>query len=52
MKKTIIAALAAPLGLFGLTVVIYWFNLDMKLVAFAGPYLDKWYDRLERDRKL
>ena len=52
MKKAIIAALSTVFGLFGLTVVIYWFNLDTKVVAFAEPYLNKWYDGIERDRKL
>lgn len=52
MKKLFgfIAKLAAvAVGLFVLTFTIYFLNLDMKLLAFLEPYLDKVYD-LRKDR--
>ncbi len=44
--KLIITALALFVGTFA----IYFFNLDMKLLAFLEPYLDKVYD-LRKDRQ-
>ena len=32
--------------------VIYWLNLDMKLVWKLKPHLDKHYDEMERDVNL
>ncbi len=52
MFKILAKLIATALSLFGLTVAIYWFNLDMKLMWFLQPYLDKWYDGLDRDRRL
>lgn len=46
----IIAALAV--GFFVLTFTIYFFNLDMKLMAAVEPILNKLYDRRKRERKL
>ena len=40
-------------GLFFLTVVIYWFNLDNKLLYYVvRPLLNKHYDNLKRDRRI
>ena len=39
-------------ALFLLTVIIYWFNLDSKVVKLLQPVMDKHYDNLKRDRKL
>ena len=33
---------------FVVTFVIYFFNLDMKATSMLEPFLEKWYDRLER----
>lgn len=38
--------------LFGLSVVVYYFNLDMKLAAQLKKFMDKVYDRRKRDRRL
>lgn len=37
---------------FVLTFIVYFFNLDMKLMAAVEPMLDKIYDRRKRERKL
>ncbi len=37
--------------LFVLSMVVYFFNLDMKLVAVIEPVLGKYYDRAKRKRK-
>ena len=33
---------------FVVTFVIYFFNLDMKATSLLEPFLEKWYDKLER----
>lgn len=35
-----------------LSMVVYFFNLDMKLTSKLEKPLDWWYDRLEKDRGL
>ena len=35
-------------GLFAASLVIYYFNLDMRLIERVHPYLSKWYDHIER----
>ncbi|MBQ8028319.1 MAG: hypothetical protein IJ262_02800 [Clostridia bacterium] len=40
------------LGFFVLTFLIYWFNLDMKLIRFVYDLLQKHYDNMKRDKKL
>lgn len=55
MKKLlgfVVKLALAAVGLFGLTFTIYFLNLDMKLLAFLEPYLDKVYDLRERDPKV
>ena len=47
--KTILKIGAAAGVLLG---IIYWFNLDMKLVRFLRQYLDKHYNTMERDVRL
>ena len=44
--------LAVIFGLFILTFTVYMFNLDMKLMAFAEPLLEKIYDKRKRDRSI
>lgn len=37
---------------FGLTFIIYTFNLDMKLIWALSPIMTKHYDEMERDKRL
>lgn len=37
---------------FGITFIVYWFNLDSKLVQKLFQIFNTYYDRLPRDRKL
>ena len=50
--KALIIILCVILALFVLTVTIYFFNLDMKLVKVIYDKLQGHYDNLEKDRKL
>ncbi len=38
--------------LFVLSVLIYWFNLDTKLVKMLEKPMNKHYDRIKRDKRL
>lgn len=40
------------LGLFILSMIIYFFNLDMKLACKMEPVLNKHYDKIKRDKRL
>lgn len=44
--------LGVILALFILTFVIYFFNLDMKLIRKVYDLLGKHYDTMKRDKKL
>lgn len=48
LAKIPLVALAIALGFFVVTFTIYFFNLDMKATSLLAPFLEKWYDRLER----
>lgn len=50
--KLILILLAVAVGLFILSFVVYFFNLDMKMMAAVEPMLNKMYDRRKRDRKV
>ena len=39
-------------ALFALVVLIYWFNLDTKLVKLLEKPMMKHYDRIKRDHRL
>ena len=39
-------------ALFVITFTVYFFNLDMKLMAFLFPLFDKHYDKVKRDKHL
>lgn len=52
MIKALIIIAIVLLCLFAVTFIIYFFNLDMKLVRFVYDKLGKHYDNLEKDRKL
>ena len=51
LKILLIAALVV-IGLFVLTFVVYFFNLDMKLTAKLEPLMLRHYDRIKRDTHL
>ena len=38
--------------LFVLSMVVYFFNLDMKLTSALEPLLEKHYDKIKRERKI
>lgn len=38
--------------LFVLSLIVYFFNLDMKLTSAIEPLLEKHYDKIKRERKL
>ena len=38
--------------LFVLSMIVYFFNLDMKLASKMGPIMNKFYDHVKRDTKL
>ena len=52
MKKLVLNILLklvlTVLGFFVVTFTIYFFNLDMKATSLLAPYLEKWYNSLER----
>ncbi len=35
-----------------LSMIVYFFNLDMKLTSALQPLLAKHYDRIKKDRKI
>ena len=54
--KIAIILMAVILGFFLLTMIIYFFNLDMKLASKLIPVMKKYYDhskkkRLEKEAK-
>ena len=40
--------LLAALAFFAVTFTVYMFNLDMKGLSLLAPWLEKWYDHLDR----
>lgn len=50
--KIFLIILAVIAALIVLTFIIYWFNLDMKLVRKVYDALGKHYDTMKRDKKL
>ena len=50
--KAIKNLLGALLAFFGLTVIIYWFNLDTKAVKLIEKPMMRHYDSMERDSRL
>ena len=47
IKIPVVAALSG-VGLFAASLVVYYFNLDMRLIELVHPYLSRWYDHIER----
>ena len=50
--KVLLIVVLVVLALFLLTFVVYFFNLDMKMMAAVEPMLDKVYDKRKRNRRL
>lgn len=50
--KLILIVAAICVGFFVLTFTVYFFNLDMKMMAAVEPLLNKIHDRRKRERKL
>jgi hypothetical protein len=48
----LLTILGALFILFGLLFVVYFFNLDMKLMALLEKPLSKIYDKRERNRRI
>ena len=46
--KVPVVAAGTGAGLFAASLVVYYFNLDMRLIEALHPYLFKWYDHIER----
>ena len=38
--------------LFVLSLIVYFFNLDMKLTSALQPMLEKHYDKIKKERKI
>lgn len=49
--KVILIILAAVFTLFLLSLIIYFFNLDMKFAAAMTPMMNKYYDWRKRRRE-
>ena len=55
MKKLVkipLILLGSLLGFFVVTFTVYIFNLDMKMMTFIEPLLEKWYNSREHDQYL
>ena len=50
--KILLIAVLVVLALFVLTFAVYFFNLDMKMMAAVEPMLDKIYNKRKRNRRL
>ena len=50
--KALFIILIILAALFLLTVIIYWFNLDTKIVKALEKPMMKHYDEMKRDHKL
>ena len=50
--EIIFIILGVILALFVITFIIYFFNLDMKLIRKVYDLLGKHYDTMKRDKKL
>lgn len=51
--KQMLTVLAVLCGLFLLSIAVYWFNLDNKMIFYlVRPLLNKHYDKQKRDVRL
>ena len=51
MLKILLIVVAVFIGLFLLSLVVYFFNLDMKLASAMIPVMNKIYDRGKAKRE-
>ena len=51
MLKVLLIIVAVFIGLFLLSLVVYFFNLDMKLASVMIPVMNKIYDRGKAKRE-
>jgi hypothetical protein len=52
MLKALFIIVCVALALFLLSLVIYFFNLDMKVAAKLEPFMNRHYGSIKRDRRL
>ena len=52
MLKILLIIAIVIVCLFILSLIVYFFNLDMKLTSAIQPLLAKHYDKIKRDRKI
>ena len=52
VKKALLKLAAIAFGVFAVTFVVYFFNLDMKLTSAMEPVLNCFDKRGDRDRHL
>ena len=53
MNKTVKTLMILGVGGFAATLVMYWFNLDNKMIYYGvRPLLNKLYDKQKRDVKI
>ena len=48
LAKALLYLMTGGLAFFVVTFTVYFFNLDMKATSLLAPFLEKWYDKLER----
>lgn len=49
----LLRTLFRTVAVFGVvTGVIYWFNLDMKLIGFIYPKMNDYYDNMDKEKLL
>lgn len=48
LLKCLLLVACTGVSLFLATLVIYYFNLDMKLLAKVQQWIQPWYDHIER----
>ena len=52
LVKIPLILLGIALGFFVVTFTVYMLNLDMKATSLLAPWLEKWYNHLERKQYL
>ena len=52
LLKLLLKLLLILVSFIAVTFVVYFFNLDMKLIAAMAPILFKFYDKVKRDQHL
>ncbi len=52
MLDIVLIIVAVLVALFALTFILYFFNLDMKLINKVYRLMQKHYDNMKRDKKL